>query len=249
MTPPAMLHLFAEAYRLRLLRGLEEGLSQCGYARIAGVDEVGRGSLAGPVVAAAVILDGRRLLPGVDDSKCLTAPERERLAAAIRSSAVAFAIVAEPADVIDRVNILEATRRAMKKALRRLDPGPDCAVVDAVSLRGLRFPCLPVVRGDAISYAVACASILAKVERDRLMTELDRRYPAYGFAAHKGYGVPEHLQALAEHGPCPIHRLTSRPVVPRLDEPSAGPRRRREAAGSEVTRRRAAGSREAAAWL
>lgn len=214
----AMIELFVEAYRLHLLRGLEEGLARCGYGLIAGVDEVGRGSLAGPVVAAAVILDGRCLVPGVDDSKCLTAPERERAAAAIRSHAVAFAIAAVPPDVIDRVNILEATRLAMGEALSRLRPAPDCAVVDAVRLSGFRFPCIPLVRGDCFSYAVACASILAKVERDRTMVELDRTYPQYGFAAHKGYGVAGHLEALLEYGPSPIHRLTYKPVLPR-EEP------------------------------
>lgn len=218
MTPEAMVHLFAEAYRLRLLRGLEDLLAQCGYTRIAGVDEAGRGSLAGPVVAAAVVVDLRCLVPGVDDSKCVPAPERERLAAAIRRTAVCSAVAQESAGVIDRVNVLEATRLAMRKALAALDPGPDCAVVDAVRLAGLAYPCLPVIRGDAISYAVACASILAKVERDRLMVDLDRSYPHYGFAAHKGYSVPEHLEALATYGPSPVHRLTYRPVVPRSSD-------------------------------
>ena len=212
-----MADLWAEACRLRLLRGLEDLLAQCGFVRIAGVDEAGRGSLAGPVVAAAGVVDLRSVVPGVDDSKCLTAPERERAAGAIRATAVAAATAEVEADVIDRINILEASRRAMVLALSRLDPRPDCAVVDAVPLKGLGYPCLPVVRGDAISYAVACASILAKVARDQRMVELGRRYPHYGFAVHKGYGVPEHLEALAAHGPCPIHRLTYRPVVPRLE--------------------------------
>jgi ribonuclease HII len=207
--------LFAEAYRLRLLRALEVELGHCGFARIAGTDEAGRGALAGPVVAAAVILDGSCLFPGVDDSKCLLAPDRERLARAIRARCRGLAVVSVPAEVIDRVNILEASRLAMLQALAGLVPPPDCAVVDAVALAGLGFPCLPVVRGDVISYAVACASIVAKVERDRLMVELGRHYPQYGFAAHKGYGVPEHLEALAVHGPCPEHRLTFRPVIPR----------------------------------
>jgi len=210
-----MIELFVEAYRLHLLRGFEEKLSRCGYGLIAGVDEVGRGSLAGPVVAAAVVLDGRCLVPGVDDSKCLTAPERERAAAAIRSHSVAFAVAAIPPDVIDRINILEATRLAMHEALSRLRPAPDCAVVDAVRLTGFRFPCISLVRGDCFSYGVACASILAKVERDRMMVELDREYPQYGFAAHKGYGVAEHLEALSAYGPSPIHRLTYKPVLPR----------------------------------
>ncbi|MDP9121196.1 MAG: ribonuclease HII [Acidobacteriota bacterium] len=210
--------LFAEAYRLHLLRGLEELLAQCGFARIAGVDEVGRGSLAGPVVAAAVIVDPCRLIPGVDDSKCLTAPERERLAAAIRATALGVAVAQVSPDVIDRINILEATRLAMRGALAILHPQPDCALVDAVGLGGGRFPCLPVVRGDAISYAVACASIVAKVERDQMMVELGYLYPQYGFAAHKGYSVPEHLRALEVYGPCPIHRLSFRKVLPRVEE-------------------------------
>jgi len=234
--PPAGLgDLFAEAYRLRLLRALEEQLAHCGFVRVAGTDEVGRGALAGPVVAAAVILDSRCLFPGVDDSKCLPPPERERLAAAIRGRCLGLAVASVPAAVIDRVNILEASRLAMRQALASLSPPPDCAVIDAVAVHGLGFPCLPVVRGDVISYAVACASIIAKVERDRLMVELGRRYPHYGFAAHKGYAVPEHLRALAEHGPCPEHRLTFAPVVPRLDQEAlaggaAAPRgaRRRE---------------------
>jgi ribonuclease HII len=212
-----MIELFLEAYRLHLLRGLEERLARCGYGLIAGVDEVGRGSLAGPVVAAAVILDARCLIPGVDDSKCLAPPERERAAAAIRACAVAAAVAAVPAKVIDRVNILEASRQAMCEALSRLRPAPDCALIDAVRLSGFGFPCLPVIRGDCLSYAIACASILAKVERDRMMVELDRTYPQYGFASHKGYSVPEHLEALSAHGPCPVHRLTFRPVLPRAE--------------------------------
>lgn len=211
----AMIELFLEAYRLRLLRGLEEGLSRCGYGLIAGVDEVGRGSLAGPVVAAAVIVDTRCLIPGVDDSKCLTAAERERAAAAIRSTAVAAVVAEVSPEVIDRINILEASRQAMRDALSRLRPVPDCAVVDAVSLSGFCFPCFPVVRGDCFSYAVACASIVAKVARDRMMVDLDRTYPQYGFAAHKGYSVPEHLEALSIYGPSPVHRLTFKPVLPR----------------------------------
>jgi ribonuclease HII len=219
-SPPAacLLHeVFAEAYRLRLLRSLEDQLALCGFRRIGGADEAGRGSLAGPVVAAAVVVDRSRLVPGVDDSKCLAAPGRERLAEAIRAASHAVAVASVPAKVIDQVNIYQASRMAMCQALAALRPSPDCAVVDAVPLAGCGFPCLPVVRGDAISYAVACASIIAKVERDRLMVDLDRRHPQYGFASHKGYSVPEHIAALAAYGPCPEHRLTYRPVVPRID--------------------------------
>ena len=219
---PGMLDLFAEACRLRLMRRLEDWLAGCGYCRVAGVDEAGRGSLAGPVVAAAVLVNPHCAVPGVDDSKVLTAAERERLAAAIRATALASAVVAVPADVIDRINILEATRRAMSQAVAGLRPEPDCVVVDAVLLRGFKAPCIPLVRGDAVSYGVACASILAKVERDRMMSELHGQYPEYGFAVHKGYGVPEHLQALETYGPCPVHRLTYRPVLPRMAVGEAG---------------------------
>jgi len=212
---PVMMDLFAEAYRLHLMRGVEDLLTRYGFARIAGVDEVGRGCLAGPVVAAAVILDTRSAIPGVDDSKCLTAAERERVADAIRASSLASAVVQISPDVIDRINILEATRLAMAQALAELRPAPDCALIDAVKLSGIAFPCVPLIRGDAVSYAIACASILAKVERDRMMVQLHDSYPHYGFASHKGYGVAEHLQALETYGPCPIHRLTYRPVLPR----------------------------------
>lgn len=210
-----LVELIAEACRLRLMRGLEELLEGGGYARVAGVDEVGRGALAGPVVAAAVIPGPAAWIPAVDDSKLLDPAEREHVAAELRRTALGWSIAVVPAEVIDRINILEASKRAMTAALRALDPAPDCAVIDAVRLRGLAFPCLPVIRGDQISYAVACASILAKVERDRMMTALDREFPHYGFASHKGYGVPEHLRVLAEYGPAPVHRLTFHPVLPR----------------------------------
>lgn len=214
-----MIELFAEAYRLRLLRGLEDLLANSGeFVRIAGVDEVGRGALAGPVVAAAVIPDPQRLVPGVDDSKALSAPAREVLARAIRDAALATAVFAVPPTEIDRINILEATRAAMRGALSALSPAPDVAVIDAVVLRGAPCPCLPVIRGDSISYAIACASIVAKVERDRMMVDLHQRFPHYGFDAHKGYGAAVHRQALAAYGPCRHHRLTFRSVLPRRED-------------------------------
>ena len=209
-------HLGVEAYRLSLLRGLDRDIGSLGYARLAGVDEAGRGSLAGPVVAAAVILEPDHVIPGVDDSKRLSPLERGDLAAVIRQAAVSFAFGVVSAATIDRVNILRATHRAMAAALDGLDPAPDCAVVDAVKLGPRKHPCLNLVRGDAVSYSVACASILAKVERDRLMTELDGYYPQYGFERNKGYGAAEHRKALTRYGPSPIHRLTFRSVVPRL---------------------------------
>ncbi len=212
-----MLQLLAEAYRLRLMRGMEEQLRQVGYSSPAGVDEVGRGCLAGPVVAAAVVVDPRRAIPGVDDSKRLSPEARQRLATWIRESSVAWSVAAVAPEVIDRINILQASKRAMVRALRGLAVAPDVALVDAVALERLPYPCLPIVRGDSLSYAIACASILAKVERDTLMERLDRTYPHYGFARHKGYAAPEHLAALADFGPCPSHRLTFRSVLPRVE--------------------------------
>jgi ribonuclease HII len=214
-----MAQLIGEAYRLHLMRGLEELVYDAGYGRVAGVDEAGRGALAGPVVAAAVVVEPGCIIPGVDDSKHLSATSRERLAEVIRRRHSAHAVVAVPPRDIDRLNILEATRLAMRRALRELAPEPELALVDAVRPGRLGFPCLPVIRGDQTSYAVACASILAKVERDRRMVALDRRYPQYGFAAHKGYGAAAHRQALAEYGPSPQHRLTFRSVLPAKNAP------------------------------
>lgn len=207
--------LLAEVYRLRLMRGLEELLYSYGLVRLAGVDEAGRGALAGPVVAAAVIVGPDRAVPGVDDSKKLSAVSRQRLATAIRAAHPSHAVVAISAQEIDRVNILEATRRAMRRALLQLDPVPEIALVDAVRLNRLDFPSLPLIRGDQLSYAIACASILAKVHRDERMTALDGQFPHYAFAANKGYGAAAHRQALKDVGPSEVHRLTFRSVLPR----------------------------------
>lgn len=211
----SLAHVGAECFRLRLLTGLEDDLRQLGHRHIAGVDEVGRGSLAGPVVAAAVIPDPNILVPGIADSKQVTPEARLQLAEQIRGSAAAFSVVAVEADVIDSVNILQATKRAMLEAVADLQPQPGLVLVDAVSLDLPGIPVLPLVRGDHLSYAVAAASILAKVERDRLMTDLDKRYPHYGFAGHKGYGAPFHLRALETFGPSVEHRLTFKSVLPR----------------------------------
>jgi ribonuclease HII len=217
--------LCGELLRLAWMRRLEETLALVGCpggrgrpGLVAGVDEAGRGGLAGPVVAAAVVPDPELPIPGVDDSKQLEPETRERLAERIRATAVAFAVESVPAPEIDVCNILEATRRASRAAIARLAPRPDAVITDALPLARLGLPCLPVVKADAWSYAVACASILAKVERDRQLRELDRVYPHYGFARHKGYAVPEHLAALARYGPSPVHRLTFATVVPRREE-------------------------------
>ncbi|AKS40810.1 ribonuclease HII [Wenzhouxiangella marina] len=181
--------------------------------RIAGVDEAGRGPLAGPVVAAAVILDPRRPIPGLADSKALSARKREALAEAILDRALAVGIgLAEP-DLIDRINILQATFVAMRLAVEQLDPSPDLVRIDGNRLPQLAVPAQAIVGGDASDSAIGAASIIAKTHRDRLMVELDARYPAYGFARHKGYPTAAHLAALEQHGPCPAHRQSFRPVV------------------------------------
>ena len=210
-----MQKLMAEAYRLHLLCGLDRMLHEEGIACVAGVDEAGRGSLAGPVVAAAVIAGPECLVPGVDDSKRLSASRRSDLAMAIQKTCQGWAVASVSADEIDRTNILRATRQAMYACLEAISPRPDCAVIDAVPLDLLTYPSLPLVRGESLSYSIACASILAKVERDRIMRRLDREFPHYGFAANKGYGARDHRQALRRFGPSPIHRLTFKSVVPR----------------------------------
>lgn len=216
-----MAQVMAEACRLRLLSGVDELLRDRGHLRVAGVDEAGRGCLAGPVVAAAAVPHPGLSVPGVEDSKAVPAARRGGLAELVRGSLLAWSVAAVSPATIDRINILEASREAMRRALDGLALQPDCAIVDAVSLGPRPYPVVPLVRGDSFSYAVACASILAKVERDGIMRELGERYPHYGFARHKGYAAEEHRRALAEHGPCPVHRLTFRSVVPRRGEKAA----------------------------
>jgi ribonuclease HII len=186
---------------------------RCGYRRIAGLDEAGRGPLAGPVVAAAVVLPTRCRLIGCDDSKQLSESERERLYQIIVARAVGIGIGSATEQEIDRLNILEATRLAMHRAIAALSPLPDCLLIDAVSLPGCAIPIRSIIKGDALSISVAAASVVAKVTRDRLMAEYHRLYPQYHFLTHKGYGTEEHLQQLALHGPCPIHRKTFAPVA------------------------------------
>jgi ribonuclease HII len=184
----------------------------CGYRRIAGVDEVGRGPLAGPVVAAAVILPFRCRLIGVNDSKQLSERARERFYIAIRERAVATGIGWADVAEIDQLNILEATRLAMRRALEQLVPPPDYVLIDAVSLPGVSIPVRPIIKGDSLSVSIAAASIVAKVTRDRLMASYHDTFPEYGFVSHKGYGTAEHLERLARHGPCSIHRRSFAPV-------------------------------------
>ena len=179
---------------------------------VAGVDEAGRGPLAGPVVAAAVILDPMVRIEGLADSKRLSAQRRAELDLEIRESALSCAVAGVGVDVIDAVNILHATMQAMRDAVARLDPSPEEVLVDGNCCPELPYPARAVVRGDASVAAISAASILAKVARDREMIEMDRRYPEYGFARHKGYGTRAHRDALLRFGPSPIHRLSFAPV-------------------------------------
>ncbi len=195
---------------------------RCGYRRIAGLDEAGRGPLAGPVVAAAVVLPARCRLAGCDDSKQLSPSEREQLYTVIAERAVGIGIGSASHEEIDRLNILEATRLAMRRAVAALSPRPDSLLVDAVTLPGVTLPTRSIIKGDALSLSIAAASIVAKVTRDRLMEEYHRLYPQYNFVSHKGYGTEDHLRQLAAYGPCPIHRRTFAPVAQVLARGSDG---------------------------
>jgi ribonuclease HII len=172
------------------------------------VDEAGRGSLAGPVVAAAVILPHDAVLPGLTDSKLLSPAVRSRLAEAIHAAATSWAVAAVEAADIDATDILRATLRAMAEAVRQLAPQPDLVLVDGNVVPGLRMPARAIIQGDRRVPAISAASILAKVTRDRIMEDWAARFPAYGFARHKGYGTAAHCAAIAQHGPSPIHRRT-----------------------------------------
>lgn len=183
-----------------------------GAGIVAGVDEAGRGPLAGPVVAAAVILDPAVRIEGLADSKRLSASRRAELDREIRERALSFAIARASAAVIDAVNILQATMQAMREAVDGLDTSPDEVLVDGNRCPALPYPARAVVRGDASVAAISAASILAKVARDQEMIEMDRRYPEYGFARHKGYGTHAHRDALLRFGPSPIHRASFAPV-------------------------------------
>lgn len=198
----------------------ERALHARGFFLVAGVDEAGRGPLAGPVVAAAVVLPGDFALPGLDDSKKLSASRRETFFAVLTESPdIAWgAGIADP-DEIDRVNILRATHLAMARALEALPRKPCHALVDGRPVRGLPVDHTAVVGGDGLSLSIAAASIVAKVTRDRIMADLDAAYPQYGFGRHKGYGVREHLLALQRHGPCPVHRRSFAPVARSLVSP------------------------------
>jgi ribonuclease HII len=200
------------------------------------LDEAGRGPLAGPVVASAVVLPSRCRIIGCDDSKLLTESEREQLYVTITGRAIAIGIGSASHDEIDRLNILEASRLAMRRALAGLRPQPDCLLIDAISLPGCVIPFRPVIKGDLLCMSVAAASIVAKVTRDRLMAVYHRQFPHYNFLSHKGYSTEEHLQQLATHGPCVIHRRTYAPVaevIAQARRPPAGGVAGQERVGEE----------------
>lgn len=205
------------AAKLRLLKKLrctlryEKNAWASGAVLVAGVDEVGRGSLFGPVVAAAVILDPAYRIRGLRDSKLLPPERRELLAPRIREHAVAWAIAAVDAARIDQINIYQASRLAMHDAVMRLQPAADHLLIDAMRL-DCELPQRAIIHGDALSASIAAASILAKVERDRMMCEWDAVFPEYGLASHKGYSAPKHLAALKQYGPTPLHRQSFAPV-------------------------------------
>jgi ribonuclease HII len=207
-----------EPSELKCTRRLEAQAQRRGWRLVAGCDEAGRGALLGPLYAAAVILDPARPIPGVDDSKKLSPREREVLAEAIRVKAVAYQVVAVTAAEVDALNVYEASRVGMLRALQSLEPSPHFILTDAMPLSGgadpgnFPIPHRAIIHGDARCVSIAAASILAKVARDRHLDDLARLYPQYGLAKNKGYGTREHLAALARYGPCPEHRKTYQPV-------------------------------------
>jgi len=193
----------------------EKILEAQGYRLIAGIDEVGRGALAGPVVAAAVILPCGINTPWLDqvrDSKLLSPAKRELLFHNIHQIAISIGISLAPSEIIDTQGIITATRLAMKLAIEQLSPPPESLLIDYMRLPEVPLPQKGITNGDRLCFSIACASIIAKVARDRLMIELDRTYPGYGLAQHKGYGTEKHLSCLRQLGPCPIHRQSFKPV-------------------------------------
>ena len=185
---------------------------RCGYRFVAGLDEAGRGPLAGPVVAAVVVLPRRCALTGLNDSKQVDEIERERLYTEITKRALGVGIAFATEREIEIFNILQATRVAMRRAIQALPHSPDFLLIDALTLPSVRLPQRPIIKGDGFSVSIAAASIMAKVSRDRLMRDYHRRYPQYNFRSHKGYATAEHLNLLAKYGPCNLHRQTFRPV-------------------------------------
>jgi len=209
--------LKTERHRIDRMFNYERQVWAMGYRIVAGLDEVGRGPLAGPVVAAAVVLPGELSLPGLDDFKRLSSKRRQELYDQIRTRAMAIGVGMVHPDGIDEANVMMATYKAMLKAVGALSVTPDYLLIDALHLPNVTQPQAPIVGGEGLSCSIAAASIVAKVTRDDYMIEVDKLYPQYGFAHHKGYGTAEHRDALEHYGPCPIHRKAygiSREIVP-----------------------------------
>ena len=201
-----------ECERLHRMYAYERAAAEAGRTVVAGVDEAGRGPLAGPVAVAAVILPHEAHLPHINDSKKLSAAVREALYEQIVSAAISYHVTLIDAETIDRMNILQATRMGMYEAIASLSPTPEEVLIDAVELPKLTMPSNSIIKGDAKSASIAAASILAKVTRDHLMEQYDTEYPHYGFAKHKGYGTQEHIDAIRKYGVCPIHRKSFEPI-------------------------------------
>lgn len=201
--------------KYKTLNEFEDEYKAKGYHAIAGIDEAGRGPLAGPVVAACCILDPSRPVLGLDDSKKLSEKKREALFPEIKEKALAYAVVAVDAQTIDDINILEATKKAMHECVAQISEKltPDLLLIDAVKLEGVPQEVVPIIKGDARSNSIAAASVLAKVTRDHIMCDYDLKYPGYGFAKHKGYGTKDHYAAIREHGMTPIHRRSFLKVI------------------------------------
>jgi ribonuclease HII len=200
-----------EHARLEVMLAFERQAFESGFCRVAGVDEAGRGPLAGPLVAGAVVLS--RAVPGLDDSKRLTEARREELFEELIAGGHAIGVGVVEADELDRMGVQCANYGAMARAVAALNPPPDFLLVDGFNLPGMTQPCLRIVKGDQRSLSISAASIIAKVTRDRRMAELEREYPGYGFGQHKGYGTAAHMAALAKLGPCPEHRRSFAPLA------------------------------------
>lgn len=205
-------NILLEKERIQGLYAQERLLESCGYELIAGVDEAGRGPLAGPVVVGAVILPLGIHLPHINDSKKLSAKQRDYLYDVIKEVAIAVRYTVIDIETIDRINIYQATISGMYSAIEQLSPQPHAVLIDAVPLPDLAMPSVSLIGGDAISASIGAASIIAKVERDRMMLKYDEEFPQYGFAKHKGYGTAEHIKALQQYGPSPIHRQSFEPI-------------------------------------
>ncbi|WP_435619723.1 ribonuclease HII [Thermoanaerobacterium thermosulfurigenes] len=204
----ALRWLEKEKNRLNNLMKYENELYNLDYKLIGGIDEVGRGPLAGPVVAGCVILPKQSFIPDIDDSKKLSESKRELLSEIIKKKAIAYGIGIIDNEQIDRINILNSTYEAMKVAISNLNIKADFLLVDAITIPDIDIAQIPIIKGDAKSISIAAASIVAKVTRDNIMRKYDEMYPQYGFCKNKGYGTKEHIEAIKKYGPCPIHRKT-----------------------------------------